>query len=190
MSSHHVVREKQEPALLIVNFDGFDEENLGQLLEWSPTVMVAANMYEHIASLGIKIDLVIEKENHHIDYQEHIKILSSGDDTIETALKYLVAETYPAVNVITDHFTSKDFLFFADLIDLVIFTPQQKIYPVKSGFTKWKPALESFYLPVSQSTPIETVGLSRINDHQFQTIKDGFAGFTFKQPYLFIAEDL
>ncbi|RZK41505.1 MAG: thiamine pyrophosphokinase, partial [Pedobacter sp.] len=40
MSSHHIVREKQEPALYIHQLGNFDEEKLGQLLEWSPTVLV------------------------------------------------------------------------------------------------------------------------------------------------------
>ncbi|MFD2144372.1 hypothetical protein [Mucilaginibacter antarcticus] len=43
MSSHHIVREKQEPALLVLGLDGFDEEQLGQLLEWSPTLMAPPN---------------------------------------------------------------------------------------------------------------------------------------------------
>ena len=59
MSSHHIVREKQEPALYIHHLGNFDEENLGQLLEWSPTIVVAASEYEKALSLGIKIDVVI-----------------------------------------------------------------------------------------------------------------------------------
>jgi hypothetical protein len=43
MSSHHIVKEKQEPALYIHHFGNFDEEYLGQLLEWSPTLLVATN---------------------------------------------------------------------------------------------------------------------------------------------------
>lgn len=59
MSSHHIVREKQEPALFILDFDGFDEEYFGQLLEWSPTLVVSEDCYEKIARMGIKIDAVI-----------------------------------------------------------------------------------------------------------------------------------
>ena len=56
MSSHHFVKEKQEPALIIADLDGFDEEYLGQLLEWSPTVLVPSHLVEKVISLGIKID--------------------------------------------------------------------------------------------------------------------------------------
>ncbi|HYG16495.1 MAG TPA: thiamine diphosphokinase, partial [Bacteroidia bacterium] len=40
MSSHHFVKEKQEPALIIANGEACSRELLGQLLEWQPTVMV------------------------------------------------------------------------------------------------------------------------------------------------------
>ena len=56
MSSHHVVREKQEPALLVLGLDGFDDELLGQLLEWSPTVITTQQIAERLNAYGIKID--------------------------------------------------------------------------------------------------------------------------------------
>src|SRR6476661_5615834 len=105
MSSHHIIREKQEPALLILSIAGFDEEYLGQLLEWSPTIIVKADIYEEIVSLGIKIDAIITSEHNYPNLQEHTKIIYSGtEEPINAALKYLVAEEYPSVNIITEHF--------------------------------------------------------------------------------------
>ena len=40
MSSHHVVRDLQEPALIIANGEACSETLLGELLEWSPYVVV------------------------------------------------------------------------------------------------------------------------------------------------------
>ena len=40
MSSHHIVRDDQEPALIIANGASCSNELLGQLLEWSPIVIV------------------------------------------------------------------------------------------------------------------------------------------------------
>lgn len=37
MSSHHIVRDDQEPALIIANGAACSSELLGQLLEWSPS---------------------------------------------------------------------------------------------------------------------------------------------------------
>ncbi len=59
MSSHHIVREKQEPALLVLGLDSFSDELLGQLLEWSPTVIVTELTAERINAYGIKIDWII-----------------------------------------------------------------------------------------------------------------------------------
>ncbi len=191
MSSHHIVREKQEPALLIMQIEQFDEEYLGQLLEWSPTVIVNAAILDKVLSLGIKIDVTFASETESTETQEHIKLIPAGEDTLESALKYLVAEGYPAVNIITNHFQAKDYLFYVDLIDLVIFNHDKKIYPIKTGFSKWKPKGEDiFILHPELIHALSVSGLVKIRDSQYQTFKDGFFSFTFEPPFIFIAEQL
>jgi hypothetical protein len=59
MSSHHIVREKQEPALYIHDLGAFDEEYLGQILEWSPTLIVNGESYEKVISMGLKVDVIL-----------------------------------------------------------------------------------------------------------------------------------
>ena len=54
MSSHHVIRDKQEPALIIANGEACSEELLGQLLEWSPFVVVLDSAIHRVLDLGIK----------------------------------------------------------------------------------------------------------------------------------------
>ena len=103
MSSHHIVREKQEPALLIMSLDGFESENLGQILEWSPTLIVNEEIYELVDSMGIKIDAVLTKDPHFYT-QESTKLILSNSEPLEDALKFLVGEHYPAVNIITNEF--------------------------------------------------------------------------------------
>jgi thiamine pyrophosphokinase len=191
MSSHHIVREKQEPALLIMQIDQFDEEYLGQLLEWSPTVIVNAVILEKVLSLGIKIDAVMSNEEESTITQEHIKLIPAGEDFLESALKYLVAEAYPAVNIITDHFEAKEYLFYIDLIDLVIFNNDKKIYPIKSGFSKWKSQGEDVFVVHPELIhAFSFSGLEKKNENHYQTIKDGFFSFTFGPPFIFIAEQL
>ncbi len=46
MSSHHIVRDDQEPALIIANGEACSAELLGQLLEWSPLVIVLDSAIE------------------------------------------------------------------------------------------------------------------------------------------------
>ncbi len=188
MSSHHIVREKQEPALLIIDLEGFNYENLGQLLEWSPTVLVTEPLYDTVDSLGIKIDGVISKSIS-TPLQHKTFVIHTGDSPLQDALKYLAGEQYHAVNIITNSFRVKDYALFADRINLVILTPSKRIFAAKPGFSKWKTAGERIEV-LSKEKHFNTQGLVRINDHLYETEKEGFYTLTFDQPFIFIAEDL
>ncbi|MBU0695494.1 MAG: thiamine pyrophosphokinase [Bacteroidetes bacterium] len=191
MSSHHIVREKQEPALIILSTQNFEEEYLGQLLEWSPTVIVAENVIDEVQALGIKIDIIVSRNINYQSSQENVKIIFSESDALEDALKYLIAEGYPAVNIISKHFETKDYLFYADLIDLVIFNHDKKIYPIKSGFSKWQSEGEDIYIfNLELIREFSYDGLQKVGPDLFKTEKDGFYSLTFQQPQIFIAEQL
>ena len=190
MSSHHIVREKQEPALLVLGMEQFTDELLGQLLEWSPTLIVTANTVEKLNAAGIKVDIVVDSSSDPEDIQSDIKFIRAGDTTeTEAALTYLVGQKYPAVNVVTDDFVMNDYSAFADRINLVIYCGNKKIYPVSNGFSKWKPMGESIELlgPVKNLT---VTGLNKVADNEYLTQSDGFFDLQFEQPYLFIAENI
>ncbi|WP_411273887.1 thiamine pyrophosphokinase [Daejeonella sp.] len=188
MSSHHIVREKQEPALLIMSLDGFASENLGQILEWSPTVIVNEEIYELADSLAIKIDGVLTG-NPQFPAQENTRIILTATDALEDCLKFLVGEGYPAVNIITKNFALKDFALYVEDIDLVVFVGDQKIFPVRSGFSKWQPAGEAVQL-LHEVNNLSTSGLIKKEEHILETEKDGFYSFTFDQPFIFISEKI
>ncbi|MCB0735469.1 MAG: thiamine diphosphokinase, partial [Bacteroidetes bacterium] len=59
MSSHHFVRDKQEPALMIANGQSCSMELLGQLLEWNPYVLVLDGALDRVLMNGIKVDAVL-----------------------------------------------------------------------------------------------------------------------------------
>jgi len=191
MSSHHIVREKQEPALFILNIENFDEEYLGQLLEWSPTILVAETEVAKVLSMGIKIDCVLTSQTEISYQQEHVKTLLAGNNMLETALKYLISEGYPAVNIISNHFLAKEYLYYVPSIDLVIFFKDLKIYPIKSGFSKWKSEGQELFVYHPETIPnLSTSGLEEIENGHYYTEKDGFFSFTFEPPYVFIAEKI
>ena len=189
MSSHHIVREKQEPALLILGLNSFPFELLGQLLEWNPTVITTPKTAALLNDEGIKIDWIITDNITDI-HQSDIKHIALGDDSpVEAALKHLISHNYPAVNVITDDLQLKDYLFFAPKINLVIFHGNQKIYAINSGFSKWKPANDKLQI-LTHTHELHYSGLEPLGNHCFRTIHDGFFSLHFDQPFLFIAENL
>jgi thiamine pyrophosphokinase len=189
MSSHHIVREKQEPALLVLGLDNFDDEQLGQLLEWSPTLIATPLVAEQLNSLGIKIDWIITDDGDG-DLQSDIRHLPVGNNSIiAAALKHLTAQGYPALNVVTDAFELNDYLPFASLLNLVIFYQQEKIFGVTSGFSKWKPGGEQIRL-LSSPQNLTSTGLEQTGDLTYTTFADGFFTLNFDAPLLFIAERL
>jgi len=188
MSSHHIVREKQEPALLIMSLDGFENENLGQILEWSPTVIVHEDIYELVDSMAFKVDAVVTKDPH-FNTQESTRLILTDIEPLEDVLKFLVGEQYPAVNIITNEFVLKDYVLFVDDLDIVVFIGDRKIFPVRSGFSKWQPAGEEIQL-LHEVHNLHTSGLRKVEDHILETEKDGFYSLTFDQPFIFISETI
>lgn len=189
MSSHHIVREKQEPALLVLGLDNFDDEHLGQLLEWSPTLIATTLMAEKLNAYGIKVDWIIT-DDANSDLQSDIKYLPVGDKTIiEAALQYLITQGYPSVNIVTDDFNLTTYLPFAAQINLVIFYDQQKIFAVNSGFSKWKPAGEIIKI-LSTENILTTTGLEQISPDTYRTLADGIFSLEFDNQALFIAESI
>ena len=187
MSSHHIVREKQEPALLVLGIN-FDDEQLGQLLEWSPTVMATRPIAEKLNSYGIKLDWVIS-DGYGDEIQSDIKILPANNDPLQSAMGFLTDNGYPSVNVITDELYLESYVPFIDKINLVIFYNNQKIYPVTSGFSKWKPADETIEV-LSPSDDLSFTGLTALSSNQFKTISDGFFTLNFNAKHVFLAEKL
>ncbi|MFA0961493.1 hypothetical protein AB9P05_06780 [Roseivirga sp. BDSF3-8] len=82
MSSHHFVREDQEPALLVYDFHiTSDHYLLGQLLEWSPHVFADVPVAERLLKAGFKVDTILyntlkekEKASALQDTQRHITL--------------------------------------------------------------------------------------------------------------------
>lgn len=187
MSSHHIIREKQEPALYIHQLAGFNEEYLGQLLEWSPTLIVNAEEYEKVISLGLKVDAIVHSGDQ-IFSQENTKIIQAREDAMDAALDYLIAEKYPAVNVIAGKSNLRELGSYIDAINIVIFTETEKAYAIKSGFNVWKPKGSIFYIEVVSY--FEADNLIQKENAEFEVAADGFVAFRFDTPYLFISEQL
>ncbi len=185
MSSHHIVKEKQEPALYIHDFNNFSDEYLGQMLEWSPTLIVASSQYEKAISLGLKVDMVFGNDESILD-QENAQFFLSTGNSLPTVVKHLIVAKYPAVNIISKESKFDDLVCFLPDINIVLFTATEKSYAVKSGFSVWKPAGAVFNIDVISY--FETTNLKQDADGRFIVQKDGFISFNFITEYLFLSE--
>ncbi len=189
MSSHHIVREKQEPALLILGMNSFDQELLGQLLEWSPTVIADAHVAEQLNAMGIKVDRVLGNDVGDVMQSNVTYISVQGHNLLEAALGVLIGENYAAVNIIADEFKLDDYVQFVSKINLVILHKHTKVYAVTSGFTKWLPTGEELTI-LSQPENLIISGLSQKQYNTFFTNADGVIKLEFSNPFIFIAESI
>jgi hypothetical protein len=146
MSSHHFVKEQQEPAVFILNTEGQAFDAISPLLEWVPTVLVWQECLETVLSWGIKIDVILATESfqkvnlHLLEEQYPVKFLTtSTENTLDEGLQYLLATKHPAAHLVgVSHLRCMDLEGKLDLFDLTIMDAGWKYYPVKSGkFKKW-----------------------------------------------------
>lgn len=187
MSSHHIIREKQEPALYIHELGEFNEEYLGQLLEWSPTLIVNDAVYEKVISMGLKVDAVVNSSGQHA-FQENTKIIEVKTEELDAVLDFLIAEKYQAVNVIDTKSNLRELGSYVSGINIVVFTATEKAYAIKSGFKVWKPKGSIFKIEVISY--FETSNLKQEENGDFVVLNDGFVEFNFTTEYLFISEVL
>ncbi|WP_163399739.1 thiamine diphosphokinase [Flavobacterium fluviatile] len=170
MSSHHIVRDDQEPALIIANGAACSSELLGQLLEWSPLVVVLDSAIERVVDLGIKVDVLLGDFDRGFDpeiyktSQYPIEIIHTPDQDktdLEKAFDYLIDRKIPAVNVVwatgkrADHTITNltNIVRYRDLLKIVILDDHSKIFLLPHKFEKW----------YTEQTPISLIPIGIVN---------------------------
>lgn len=187
MSSHHIVRENQEPALLINYYEAIDQEYLGQLLEWSPTIITDEDNVDYLLAEDIKVDILVG-DAALLPSQEQIKHIPLKTSLLEDALAYLVAHNYKAVNILL-HDISANILRFAEYINIVCFANGRRYVIVNEKYEKWKPKGEYVYLDENRIKSF--TGLTIVSPNTFVTIEDGFFSLEFNSTdFVFIGEDI
>ena len=177
MSSHHVVRDDQEPALIIANGASCSNELLGQLLEWSPFVIVLDSAIERVLELNIKVDVVLGDFDRDFDvekvkekqYPIEIVHAPNQDKTdLEKAFDYLIEKGHKAVNVIwatgrrADHTITNitNIIAYKNQLKIVILDDHSKVFQLPKNFEKWYTANTIISLiPVGKVTGITTTNL-------------------------------
>ena len=163
MSSHHFVKEQQEPAVFILDVEGISFETVAPLLEWSPTLLVAQEAVEVVLSWGIKIDLILatssfqEDNRHLLEEQYPLRFLTvSALSGLDEGLHYLLASQHKAVHLVgVHHQNHQELEEKTSHLDLTLVDGDWKYYPVKGGkFSKWFAASEIQIL-AAENQPLE-----------------------------------
>lgn len=146
MSSHHIVREDQEPALLILNAHAIPFNKIQELLEWMPTVLVAKSEIETVLSWGIKVDVLFAPTPEEKDWevklvdQFPIKIipLASDEDTLTRAFNFIRSSNAKAINCLLKDKDQLSKLELHSQIDIEAFVEGKRWSWIKSGkYEKW-----------------------------------------------------
>jgi hypothetical protein len=173
MSSHHFVKEGQEPALLIIDPIGLPL--IESLLEWSPLIIVYEACIEEVLLWGIKVDVVIAENNnmatlkHKLLEQAPVKIFTHDpiEDPLQTVLYFLSGVKQQALTIsIYDPYTLFDALLpFTNRFSFSLLSKSQKWTSIASGtHKKWVPKGAELFLHGNLQT-LKIEGLEASKQH-------------------------
>lgn len=190
MSSHHIIRDSQEPALIIANGEACSFELMGELLEWSPLVIVLDSAIHRVLALNIKVDVLLGDFDRDFDaekireQQYPIEIIHTPDQDktdLEKAFEYIIGRGFPAVNVIwatgrrADHTITNitNIVRFREQLKIVLIDDYSKIFLLPRIYEKWYPAGTPISLiPVGEASGISTNNLKYSLDNE--SLRIGF----------------
>jgi hypothetical protein len=198
MSSHHFVKENQEPAILIWDIEKINFEKIASLLEWVPLVMVHENAVERVISWGIKIDKIYSSQAFFLKFQHLLEdqyplefVLAEEVQSLTQALQFLKQFGQMAVNIIGADPHQIVIEATSKKIDVVLFDQDWRYVLVdQKPLKKWFVASQIQILSKDKVT---------VRDFQKQTIelysantevmlKEGFYQFESKEAF-WIAEN-
>ena len=177
MSSHHIVRDDQEPALIIANGAACSEELIGQLLEWSPLVIVLDSAIERVLELGIKVDVLLGdfdrgfNPEYYLQKQYPLEIVHTPNQDktdLEKAFDYLIEKGHKAVNVIwatgkrADHTITNitNIVAYRNQLKIVVLDDHSKVFLLPNTYEKWYTANTTLSLiPIGTASGITTKNL-------------------------------
>ncbi len=217
MSSHHFVRDGQEPALIIANGEACSFDLLGQLLEWNPFVLVLDGALGRVLDLGIRIDAVLGDfdsihENHRLVAAdmgvEFIHTPDQNHTDLQKGIDFLIGKGQQAANAVWATGRRSDHHFnnlatlprYAGQIELSVIDDHSRIYNLPKDFKKWYPAGTVIsLLPITPVSGVFTQNL--LYDMQNHTLSfplqsgssnkvvaDGFVNIRYETGHLLMME--
>lgn len=174
MSSHHIIRDEQEPPVLVFQLNN-NWQDLSDLLGWSPILLISPHLEEEFVIRQTKIDGYLIIENKYSDFSEK-DLIYTDDFMVQSLLNWISTKMPTAVNIFCSNQFMMD-LFYQlkgkDLtIPLIFFTEVGKfILMPSSRFKKWYP--EKFKLDILNMDIKNTRNLKR-DGERYLVQKEGF----------------
>ena len=193
MSSHHIVRDEQEPALLVIDTHSAGPTTLSGLLEWSPKVLALENTLASVAQWGIKVDIAVCYQENHKGYttllahQAPVALIKPQptEQLLDCALKHLINNNFHAVTVIAPfeaglvHALAK----YHNQLDITVIGKDFRwVYLSKGIFKKWLPQDEELKV-WPQDLKLISEGVDTKKEDSYVTHKDGFAKIQADAPF-------
>ncbi len=217
MSSHHFVRDLQEPSLIIANGESCSSELLGQLLEWNPFVLVLDGALHRVLELGIRFDAVlgdfdgIRDPESLVEQYQPVQVIHTPDQDksdLEKGIEWLIVQGHRACNIVWATGRRADHGFhnlamlpkYQEQIELVMLDDYSKVFPVKKAFRKWYPkGFNISLIPVPEVRGLYTENLEfNVEDAQWtlpwrtgssnKVAGEGFVSIRFDSGFLLMME--
>lgn len=184
MSSHHIVRDDQEPAL-ILNHPNPDDRVVLQLMEWSPLLVCLPASFSFVEDKQQWVDCFVRYENSGnippISIPSAtVSIVSNKDaDILRYAIDLLVEKGHQVLHIYSD-IKNKEMLNLVKEyteVEIVFFDGEARHIPCLGGeFEKW--------YPVDQKIKVYP-SMDSYNAENWQTLeKEGFLKLVHSDPFL------
>lgn len=197
MSSHHFVKEGQEPALLVC--DPVAVHQVESLLEWAPLVVVLHTALHDVLLWGTKVDAVVVPVAEAPHFREQLQdqtpvevvTYTPSEELLPVGLQYLCQKGQHAVNVVLEQ---PDKFFeplqhFSDRLQIMVVDRQYKWSLVRSKYQKWMLAQQTLrVVKTSDSQMFSKTGLTG-DSPAFTTVSAGMASL-FSDGLFWVGEPL
>lgn len=218
MSSHHIVRDNQEPALIIANGESCSYELLSDLMEWTPFVVVLDGAIKRVLEQEIRFDVWLGDFDsgikHNLDeypFLSHVEVIHAEDQDktdLQKGIEFLIERGFTAVNIIWatgkrfDHAMNNVFTLarYSDRMIINVLDSHSRIFVAPSGFKKWYKAETSISLiPCGKCEGVvtenlvwnlkgQTLELPYSTSSSNRVAQDGWVEVNFEKGHLLIME--
>lgn len=175
MSSHHIVRDFQEPPLYIMSLSGGLPAIAGELLEWSPYTIVDGSLIETWLSMGNRCDAVLGKKPAHAGFE--MEQISPSKDALEAIVAHLRAKTNIrelSIRVVGERTPEEAIGLMNDFShEITYYSDRFMAFPLRGRFEKWMPEGRHVIVDGDDSTTI-TGNYISVNDEREINTTGGF----------------